>query len=180
MEKQPFEIEVALARIHEAIRPFRKAALFELAEQGDGTAFEPQMACMISTRTFDEVSIPCALRLFGSRRHRGVLLRHHCLRSAAPLPCHVHEERVYLTLTQDLEVSIRLVHQENRSGVSGQVRSTIRIATGLGDTLQGRAAWLEIWGEVRLEVWLEASSCTTATASRSKPPEDPSHQRLEP
>ena len=32
--KQPFDIDVALERIAEAVRPYPKAAMFELAERG--------------------------------------------------------------------------------------------------------------------------------------------------
>jgi endonuclease-3 len=52
------------ARIEMAIRPFDKAAMFELKERGHGTLFEQLIACVISIRTFDEVSLPAALRLF--------------------------------------------------------------------------------------------------------------------
>jgi endonuclease-3 len=38
--------------------------MFELAEQGHGSPFEQLVACIISIRTFDEVSAPTARRLF--------------------------------------------------------------------------------------------------------------------
>jgi endonuclease III len=66
--KIPFDIDVALERIEEAARPFPKAAMFELAEQGYATAFEQLVACMISIRTRDEVSLPTAKRLFERAR----------------------------------------------------------------------------------------------------------------
>ena len=52
------------ARIEEAIRPFKKAAMFELREQGFTSVFEQLVACIISIRTLDEVSAPTARRLF--------------------------------------------------------------------------------------------------------------------
>jgi endonuclease-3 len=51
------------ARIAEAIEPFKKAAMFELAEMGFKTPFEQLVACVISIRTFDEVSLPTAQKL---------------------------------------------------------------------------------------------------------------------
>jgi endonuclease-3 len=63
-EKQPFDIDVAMARIEEAVRPYPKAALFELAERGHTSAFEQLVACIISIRTRDEVMLPTALKLF--------------------------------------------------------------------------------------------------------------------
>jgi endonuclease-3 len=63
-EKRPFDIDLALSRIREAVRPFPKAALFALAEEGFASPFELLIACIISTRTLDEVTLPCAHRLF--------------------------------------------------------------------------------------------------------------------
>src|SRR5215471_9447882 len=62
--KQPFDIDVVMERLREAVRPFPKAAMFELAEQGYSTLFQQTVACMISIRTRDEVSGPAARRLF--------------------------------------------------------------------------------------------------------------------
>lgn len=68
MDKQPFNVDVALARIDEAIKPFPKAMLFELAESGFDSPFEQLVACMISIRTLDEVSLVVARRLFERAR----------------------------------------------------------------------------------------------------------------
>lgn len=66
--KQPFDIHVALAAIGAAVRPFAPAALFQLAAEGFGSAFEQLMACIISIRTKDEVTLPCAKQLFTMAR----------------------------------------------------------------------------------------------------------------
>ena len=68
MEKQPFDIDVALARIEDAVRPWPKAALFQLAEEGYTSTFEQLLACMISIRTYDEVTLPVSRRLFARAR----------------------------------------------------------------------------------------------------------------
>lgn len=62
--KKPFEIDLALKLISDAVRPWPKAAMFELAEEGFDSPFEQLAACMISIRTYDEVSLPTARRLF--------------------------------------------------------------------------------------------------------------------
>src|SRR5437867_12822892 len=62
--KRPFDMDLAMDRIREAVLPFPKAALFELAEEGFRTAFEQLAACIISIRTRDEVTLPTARRLF--------------------------------------------------------------------------------------------------------------------
>jgi len=66
--KKSFDIELVLARIEEAIRPWPKAAMFELAEVGFDSPFEQLVACMISIRTYDEVTVPTAKKLFAQAR----------------------------------------------------------------------------------------------------------------
>lgn len=68
MEKKPFDIEVALGRIEAAVQPWPKAALFQLAEEGFTSAFEQLVACMISIRTYDEVTLPVSRKLFERAR----------------------------------------------------------------------------------------------------------------
>jgi endonuclease-3 len=75
MPKRPFDIDDALQKIAEAVQPFPKAALFELAARGFTTPFEQLMACMISIRTRDEVTLPVALRLFERARTPSALAR---------------------------------------------------------------------------------------------------------
>ena len=67
-EKRPFDVHLAMDRIREEVRPFPKAALFELADQGYGTAFEQLVACILSIRTLDETMLPTALALFERAR----------------------------------------------------------------------------------------------------------------
>jgi endonuclease-3 len=62
--KQPFDIDVALGRIAESVRPYPKAAMFELAERGFASPFQQLVACVISIRTRDEESLPISIRLF--------------------------------------------------------------------------------------------------------------------
>ena len=66
--KKPFDIGAVLRRIRAAVRPFPKAAMFALAEEGHDSLFEQLVACMLSIRTRDEVSIECARALFARAR----------------------------------------------------------------------------------------------------------------
>jgi endonuclease III len=66
--KEPFDIEVVLARIRESIKAYPKAAMFQLFEDGHRTVFEQVVACILSIRTLDEVSIESARRLFSRAR----------------------------------------------------------------------------------------------------------------
>lgn len=62
--KVPFDVDLALERIEDAIRVYPKAALFELAEEGYATTFQQLVACIVSIRTRDEQMIRIARRLF--------------------------------------------------------------------------------------------------------------------
>lgn len=68
MDKKPFDIGVAVRRIRKAVKPWPKAALFELAENGFTTTFEQLVACIISIRTYDEVTLPVSRKLFERAR----------------------------------------------------------------------------------------------------------------
>lgn len=67
-EKIPFDIHQAIPAIEQAVKPYKKAALFELAEQGYNTPFEILVACILSVRTYDEVTLPTAKKLFAHAR----------------------------------------------------------------------------------------------------------------
>ncbi|WP_416672638.1 endonuclease III domain-containing protein [Egbenema bharatensis] len=64
----PFDIDTVMVALREAVRPFPKAAMFELAEQGYRSPFEQLIACILSIRTYDEVSLPVSIRLFERAR----------------------------------------------------------------------------------------------------------------
>jgi endonuclease III len=64
--KRPFRIATALTRVRHAVRPLPKAAMFALAELGHRSLFEQLVACILSIRTYDEVSLVAARRLFAA------------------------------------------------------------------------------------------------------------------
>jgi endonuclease III len=66
LDKLPFDIHQAVRLLREAVQPYPKAALFELAEMGYHTVFQQVVACIISIRTRDEVTLPAAQRLFAA------------------------------------------------------------------------------------------------------------------
>lgn len=66
--KEPHDIDVMLRRIEETVRPWPKAALFELADEGYGSPFEVLIACILSIRTFDETTLVVARRVFERAR----------------------------------------------------------------------------------------------------------------
>jgi endonuclease-3 len=68
MHKRPFDIGTAFERIEEAVRPWPKAALFQLAEEGYTSVFEQLLACIVSIRTYDEVTLPVSRKLFARAR----------------------------------------------------------------------------------------------------------------
>jgi endonuclease-3 len=62
--KKPFDIDEVMARVRQAVKHYPKPVLFELAERGYGSPFQILVACVITIRTFEEVSLPTALKLF--------------------------------------------------------------------------------------------------------------------
>jgi endonuclease-3 len=64
--KRPFRIGTVVGRIRAAVRPLPKAAMFALAEEGHRELFQQLVACILSIRTRDEVSLVAARRLFGA------------------------------------------------------------------------------------------------------------------
>jgi endonuclease-3 len=75
MSKRPFDIDLVMERIGEAVRPYKKAAMFDLADQGYGSLFEMLVACIISIRTRDEATVPVARRLFELARTAAAMSR---------------------------------------------------------------------------------------------------------
>src|SRR5881275_199223 len=61
--KLPFDIDEVMRRIRAAVADVPDAAMFALRELGYGTLFQQLVACIISIRTTDEVSLPTALAL---------------------------------------------------------------------------------------------------------------------
>jgi endonuclease-3 len=67
-DKISFDIDEAVRQLRRAVQPFPPAAMFALADDGFGSPFEQLIACIISIRTYDEVSLPAAKRLFALAR----------------------------------------------------------------------------------------------------------------
>lgn len=66
--KPNFDLTTVLSRIEDAIKPYPKAAMFDLYERGYNSLFEQLMSCIVSIRTLDETTIPVSLRLFEAAR----------------------------------------------------------------------------------------------------------------
>jgi endonuclease III len=62
--KRPFDIHTMVRRIRKEVRQFADAAMFDLASRGYASPFHQLVACIISIRTRDEVSLPLAIALF--------------------------------------------------------------------------------------------------------------------
>jgi endonuclease-3 len=74
-KKLPFDVDEVFRRLREAVKPFRPAALFELAEEGHSSVFELLVACIVSIRTRDETTIPVSRRVFAAARTPEAMLR---------------------------------------------------------------------------------------------------------
>ncbi len=64
MAKLPFDISTVLRRIRKEVAQYADAAMFELRDRKFDSLFQQLVACVISIRTRDEVSLPAAIRLF--------------------------------------------------------------------------------------------------------------------
>jgi endonuclease-3 len=108
MDKKPFDMRRAAKLIDQAVRPYKKAAMFELAEDGFSTTFEQLVACMISIRTFDEVTIPVARRLFERARTPEEMAQ----LSAAEIDALIHQSTFHeRKAVQILEMARRVVNE---------------------------------------------------------------------
>ncbi|MFN2602999.1 MAG: endonuclease III [Gemmatimonadaceae bacterium] len=63
MAKKPFDIDTVVRRIRKEIAGFADAAMFDLRSRGFATVFQQLIACIISIRTRDEVSLPASVKL---------------------------------------------------------------------------------------------------------------------
>ena len=108
MPKAAFDINIAIQRIEKAVQPFPKAALFELFDEGFTSAFEQLVACIISIRTYDEVTLPTARRLFVQARTAQALSQLNPDEIKAIIrPCTFYENKA-----RQLHTIAQSVHQE--------------------------------------------------------------------
>ena len=63
MPKRRFDIHTVVRRVRNAVAEHADAAMFDLAERGFKSVFQQLVACIISIRTRDEVSLPVSIRL---------------------------------------------------------------------------------------------------------------------
>lgn len=67
--KKPFDAATVVRRLRAAVGEFADAAMFALRdEHGHRSLFEQLVACILSIRTRDEVSLPVALKLFAKAK----------------------------------------------------------------------------------------------------------------
>lgn len=70
-----FDLDEVLRRIRRAVRGDPPAALFALAEEGHRSVFEQLVACIVSIRTRDEVTLAVARRFFARARTPAAVAR---------------------------------------------------------------------------------------------------------
>ena len=108
MPKRPFNIRTAVQRLRQAVKPFAKAAMFELYDDGFVTPFEQLAACIISIRTYDEVMVPTARRLFARARTAEALSQ----LSAAEIAALIRPSTFYVTKARQLHEIARRVKDD--------------------------------------------------------------------
>ena len=108
MTKRPIDIAEMMRLIQAAVQPLPKAALFELAEDGFSSPFEQLVACIISIRTYDEVTLPTARRLFARARTPEAIVA----LSLAELTMLIRPSTFYESKAQQIQQMARRVTQE--------------------------------------------------------------------
>jgi endonuclease III len=63
LRKLPFDIGQVVRRIRKEVAQYADAAMFDLRSHGYATIFQQLVACIISIRTRDEVSLPVSIAL---------------------------------------------------------------------------------------------------------------------
>lgn len=104
-----FDIDVAMERLRIAVRPFPKAMLFELFEEGYTSAFEMLVACLISVRTRDEVSMAMARQLFARARTPAQL----AAMDINDLDALINKAGFHLVKSEQINTLARLIVEEN-------------------------------------------------------------------
>ena len=66
MKEHDFPVTSVLDRIEPAVAPYPKASMHELADDGLRSLFQQVVACLISVRTFEEVTMPICRELFAA------------------------------------------------------------------------------------------------------------------
>jgi len=62
--KRPFDPPDAILLLRQAVAGLPMPSMFELRARGFDSLFQQIVACMISVRTYEEVSLPASIRLF--------------------------------------------------------------------------------------------------------------------
>src|SRR5436190_12191604 len=67
-QKRPVDIPEIMVRLRRAMKPYTPAAMFQLHDEGYTSVFEILVACIISIRTYEEVTLPTSRKLFAAAR----------------------------------------------------------------------------------------------------------------
>jgi endonuclease III len=107
--KRAFDIDEAIERLREAVRPFPKAMLFQLYDEGYTSAFEMLVACLISVRTRDETSLAMARRLFMQARTAAAMAE----MDINEIDALIDRAGFHLTKAEQINTIARLIVEEN-------------------------------------------------------------------
>ena len=64
--KRPFDIDVAIERLREAVRGYPPAVMYALRDEGYRALWQQLVACIVSIRTREEVTLPASRRLLAA------------------------------------------------------------------------------------------------------------------
>jgi endonuclease III len=141
-----FDIDVAMDRLRAAVRPFPRAMLFELFEEGHTSAFEILVACLISVRTRDEISMTMARRLFARARTPAQLAE----MDINDIDALINKAGFHLVKSEQINTMARLIVEEN----AGELPCSFEVMTsypGIGPKCANLALGIAC-GEPRIGV----------------------------
>jgi endonuclease III len=109
VSERAFDIDVVMAGVREAVRPFPRAMLFELFDEGHTSAFEILVACLISVRTRDETSLAMARQLFAVARTPAALAK----MDINEIDALISKCAFHLVKSEQINTMARLIVEEN-------------------------------------------------------------------
>ncbi|HRO68134.1 MAG TPA: endonuclease III [Pseudobdellovibrionaceae bacterium] len=106
MPESPYPIASMFRRIRRAVAIYPKATLFDLKDRGHATLFEQLVACILSIRTYDEVSLVASLALFRKARDASALSKlsvEEIDELIRPVTFHGQKARTLLSIAEEVQ-----------------------------------------------------------------------------
>jgi endonuclease-3 len=124
VSKRPFRFDTVLRRVRQYVEAnaLADAAMFALAAKGYDSLFQQLVACVISIRTRDEVSLPVAVKLFEAAPTPGAIAK----LSVAKIDALIHASSFHYGKAQ----TIREIARRTVAEFDGTLPCDVEVLTG--------------------------------------------------